>query len=80
MCQISLPLADIAVVQHLSNDPVPPGQRGVVMADRVIIVGRFRQGRKIGGLGDIQFIQWFAEIGLGRRRPRHRTAGRDKFR
>ena len=56
-------MADVAVDDHLVDDPVAALQRAVCMLERMVVVGAFRQGGQIRGFRDRQLIDRLVEIG-----------------
>ena len=63
-----LALSDVAVLQHAIEHPVAPLDRAVVMARRIIVVGRLGKRPEKGALGDVEISQRLAEIVERRRR------------
>ncbi len=53
---------DVAVVGHLTDDPVAAVERSLLVETRIVIAGRFWQRRQISGLRNIELVQRFAEI------------------
>ncbi len=56
-------LADIAVLDHAVDHPVAALERGVRVAEGMVVRGALRQGGEVGGLGDRQFRHRLVEIG-----------------
>ena len=53
---------DRAGRDHLLDHPVAALKRALALAERVVVVGRLRQRREIGGLGNRQFVHRLVEI------------------
>ena len=58
---------DVAVLRHAGEHPVTPLDRFIVLLDRMIVVGAFRQCREIGHLVEGELVQRFAEVVQRRR-------------
>ncbi len=67
----SLPVggADVAVLDHAVDHPVPALDRAILMAEGIIVLRRFRQRREIGRLADGQLVDGLVEV--VERRGRH---------
>ena len=59
---LGLLAGDVADVGHLIDDPVAPDGRLLGLAEGMIVVGRLRQGRQVGGLLDGELAQLLAEV------------------
>ena len=58
---------DPAELRHAGQHPIAPRLRRLVMAQRVVVVRRFRQCRDERGLRKRQLVERLLEIGVGRR-------------
>ena len=54
---------DVAILDHLVDDPVAPLDRAVGVLERMVVGRAFGQRRQIGGLGHGQFVHRLVEIG-----------------
>jgi hypothetical protein len=63
---IALGRGDRGGFHHAVDYPVPPGAGGVGVVVRVVVGGRFRQGRQHGILRDAEVVERLVEIGLRR--------------
>ena len=55
-------LLDRAGDHHLVDHPVAPLDGAVLLAERIVVVRRLRQGREIGGLRDRQLVHRLVEV------------------
>ncbi len=54
---------DVAVLGHLADDPVPPFGCLLLLAERMVVVGSFGQGREKRDLLDGEVLELLVEVG-----------------
>ena len=55
-------LGDVTVLGHLADHPVAALEGGLEVIARIVVAGAFGQRGEIGGLGDVDLVERFAEI------------------
>jgi hypothetical protein len=61
-CLLEFLTGDVAVLEHASEHPVAPRDRGVVVAHRMVVARPLGQRREIGDLGQRQVVERTVEV------------------